>query len=67
MLKSGCSLNMSYLKDRNRELIWMLLDKIEATNDGRYIPILEAWEKIDYKKVRKRIRQVINSLNQIVT
>jgi superfamily II DNA helicase RecQ len=56
--------NMRYLQDRNREVILALLDKIQASGDRRYIPILAAWEEIDYKKVRKRIRQVIGCLNQ---
>ncbi len=65
MLESGADyFNMRYLKDKNRELIWMLLDKVKASGDKRYIPILESWEKSDYKKVRKRIRQVINYLDQ---
>jgi hypothetical protein len=51
-----------YLKDRNREMIFLLLDKVRATRDAKYIPLLEAWEKIDYKKVRHRIRQVIDAL-----
>ncbi len=55
-------LDMSDLKDRNREVIWRLLEKIEASSDLRYIPALEAWEPIDYKKVRARIRSVIRSL-----
>ncbi len=59
--------DMNYLKDRNRGLIFLLLDKIEETGNKKYIPILEAWTQIDYKKVRKRIRQVINSLNQETT
>jgi len=54
--------DMSDLKDRNREVIWRLLEKIEASGDLRYIPALEAWEPIDYKKVRARIRSVIRSL-----
>jgi RQC domain len=56
--------NLRHLQDRNREVVLALLDKIQASGDRRYIPILEAWEKIDYKKVRKRIRQVIGRLNQ---
>jgi len=56
------SLDMSDLKDRNREVIWRLLEKIEASGDLRYIPALEAWEPFDYKKVRARIRSVIRSL-----
>ncbi len=54
MLESGCILfNMNYLKDKNRELILMLLDKVEATDDAKYLSILESWELIDYKKVEK--------------
>lgn len=65
LLESGCSLfNMSYLKDRNRELILMLLDKIKATGNGKYLPILKSWEMIDYKKVRERIGKVIAHLKQ---
>ena len=63
MLNSGTDLYlMNYLKDRNREMIMMLLNKVEATNNPKYIPILKAWEKIDYKKVQKRIRNVVNHL-----
>jgi len=50
------------LKDRNREMILLLLEKIEATGDRRFIPLLHAWAFIEYKKVRKAINRVINSL-----
>jgi hypothetical protein len=50
------------LKDRNREMIWRLLDKIEGSRDNRLIPLLEEWAKIDYKKVRQRIREVVERL-----
>jgi superfamily II DNA helicase RecQ len=63
MIESGHSnFDMEYLKDRDRGMILLLLDKVEATRDHKLIPILEAWEKVDYKKVRKRIREVINAL-----
>jgi len=58
---------MSYLKDRNRGMIMLLLDKVEATGDPKYIPLLEAWQQIDYKKVRQRIRQVVNHLSEPAT
>lgn len=68
MLAGGAHFfNMSYLKDRNRELILLLLEKVEKTGDKKYIPILEAWEQIDYKKVRDRIHQVIKHLERGVT
>ena len=54
--------DMSDLKDRNREVIWRLLEKIQASGDLRYIPAPKAWEPIDYRKVRQRIRSVIRSL-----
>jgi hypothetical protein len=39
-----------------------LLDKVEATCDRKYIPLLESWERVDYKKVQRKIRQVIACL-----
>lgn len=63
MIASGkTDFNMTHLKDRNREMILILLDKVAASRDKKYIPILEAWKKIDYKKVRQRINGVINKL-----
>ena len=46
---------MSYLKDRNRTLIWCLLDKIQASRNPKYLPLLEAWEQLDYNKVKLRM------------
>lgn len=56
--------NMTYLKDRNRQMIFLLLDKIKVTKDPKYIPILKSWEKDAYKKVQKRIRYVISELEK---
>jgi len=56
--------DMNYLKDKDRGLVFMLLDKVEETGDKKYIPILEAWKKIDYKKVNQKITAVINSIQQ---
>jgi len=58
---------MSYLKDRNRGMIMLLLDKVEATGDPKYIPLLEAWQQIDYKRFTERIRQVVNHLSEPAT
>ncbi|MEW5759366.1 MAG: RQC-minor-1 family DNA-binding protein [Candidatus Thermoplasmatota archaeon] len=52
------------LKDRNRGMILLLLNKIQATGDKRFIPLLKAWAEIDYKKVRKAIRDVITVLSK---
>ena len=68
MINNGANyFNMNYLKDKNRGLIFLLLDKIKLTNDKKYIPILESWKEIDYKKVQQKINQVINSISQNAT
>lgn len=56
--------DMEYLKDRNRHMIFLFLDKIRETGDSKYIPFLEAWEKVDYKKVRAKIRETIRSIEE---
>ena len=62
IVRDGPPYRMTHLKDRSRDMILLLLDKIAATGDARFIPALEAWEKVDYKKVRQRIRRVIRQL-----
>jgi len=65
-----CAENYTFLielKDRNRGMILLLLNKIQATGDKRFIPLLEAWAEIDYKKVRKAIRDVITVLSKEVS
>jgi RQC domain len=54
--------DMTYLKDRSRDMIFILLDMVAETKDPKYIPLLQAWEAIDYKKVRARIREVIAAI-----
>lgn len=54
--------SMEYLKDRNREMITLFLQKIKQTGNPKYIPLLRKWEQIDYKKVRAMIREVIRHL-----
>lgn len=56
---------MLYLKDRARDMIMLLLDKIQDIGNNKYIPILKAWKKIDYRKIRNRIDSVIMALEKI--
>lgn len=62
LLRRGPPFDMTYLRDRNRDMIHLLLDKVEATGDPKYVPLLEAWAEVDYKKVRKRIGRVLELL-----
>ncbi|MGP7817105.1 RQC-minor-1 family DNA-binding protein [Niallia sp. 01092] len=52
------------LKDRNRGMILLLLDKIAESNNKELIIILKAWKMIDYNKVRTRIQEVIEVLEK---
>ena len=61
-LRDGPPYQMAYLKDRDRGMILLLLDKIAAIGDRKFIPALKAWKKVDYKKVQQRIGQVIRQL-----
>jgi hypothetical protein len=63
-LRVGPPYQMQHLKDRDRGMILLVLEKVEATGDAKYIPLLEAWQQIDYKKVRHRIGRVIRQLEQ---
>lgn len=62
LLNQGPPYDMEYLKDRDRQMILLLLDKVEATDNADYVPLLEAWREIDHKKVRQRISNVIRQL-----
>jgi superfamily II DNA helicase RecQ len=52
------------LKDRNRGMIFLLLDKIGETENKDLLTILKAWEGIEYKKVKTKIQEIINILEK---
>jgi hypothetical protein len=54
--------DIAFLRNKDRSLIFMLLDKIAAVKDYKLLPVLEEWRKVDYKKVRIRISEVMQSL-----
>ena len=61
-LKDGPPYEMAHLKDRDRGMILLLLDKVAATGNRNFIPALKAWKRVDYKKVQQRIQQTIQRL-----
>jgi hypothetical protein len=61
-LAAGPPYDLSDLKDRNRQMIMLLLDKVEASDRPELIPLLQAWMEIEYAKVRARIANVIRAL-----
>lgn len=49
---------MEFLKDRNRPMILLVLDKVQGSGDAKYIPLLDDWARVDYKKIQQRIAEV---------
>lgn len=52
------------LKDKNRDTIFILLEKIRKNGDNGFIPFLEFWKQNEYKKVKEKINSVISDLNK---
>ena len=50
------------LKDRDRGMILLLIEKIKITGNARFIPLLKVWKEIEYKKVQLEIQGVIDYL-----
>ncbi|MDF2921521.1 MAG: hypothetical protein K0R57_435 [Paenibacillaceae bacterium] len=62
--RSAGELDMLYLKDRNRGMILLFLEKVARSRDKRFIPYLEQWKLVDYRKIREAIDQVVRYLEQ---
>lgn len=54
---------MEFLKDRDRTMIMMVLDKVQASGDAKYLPLLDDWARIDYQKIKQRISEVKTRLS----
>lgn len=62
LLDTGNYSFVSELKDRNRGMILLLIKKIKHTNNPQFIPLLRAWQFIEYKKVRAELERAIHFL-----
>lgn len=61
-LSEGRSFDPSELRFEDRGVVEQLLDHIQESRDSKYIPLLEAWEPFENKKIRSRIAQVLAQL-----
>ncbi len=50
------------LKDKNRDMILLLIEKIKQTGNARFIPMLKAWKEIEYRKVQNEIQRAVDYL-----
>ena len=55
---------ISEMKDVNRQVVFSVLEKIRASKNVEFIPMLEQWKMVEVRKVRERIESVQKSLEQ---
>ena len=53
-----------HLKEINREVILILLDKITEKKDPELMPFLELWRSVECKKLRKYLGRILLDLSQ---
>jgi hypothetical protein len=63
----GEAVTPAMLNELHREVVLLILDRIEASGSPKYIRFLKAWSKDTFRKVRQRIRQVLQGLEQAST
>ena len=62
LLVTGEYCFVSELKDRNRGMILLLIEKIKNTDNPRFVPLLRAWQFTESKKVQTALQRAIHSL-----
>jgi superfamily II DNA helicase RecQ len=53
------------LQERDRGLILLFLNKIEASGKKELVTILRAWKEVAFKKVKVKIHEVIDTLEKV--
>jgi hypothetical protein len=46
-------------------MILLLIEKIKNSNNRDFIPLLKAWQEVDYVKVKIALQEVIDYLEDI--
>jgi superfamily II DNA helicase RecQ len=54
--------DIGWLNDKNREVLFLLLERIAASGHPKYLTVLEAWASDTSKKLGLRIRKVTKDL-----
>ncbi len=54
--------DIAWLNNKNREVLFLVLDHIEDSQNPKYLPVLEAWRSDTSRKLARRIYAVIGVL-----
>ena len=53
---------IGWLNNKNREVLFLLLDRIEASQNPKYLPVLKVWASDTSRKLARRIHSVMRVL-----
>ena len=56
--------DLTWLTERNPEVLRLILERIEISNDSKYLPALQRWKKFASRKLGRRIQTVMQVLNE---
>jgi hypothetical protein len=54
--------DIGWLNNKNREVLFLLLDRIEASQNPKYLPVLKVWASDTSRKLARRIHSVMRVL-----
>ena len=54
--------DLGWLNNKNREVLFLLLDRIEASQNPKYLPVLKVWASDTSRKLARRIHSVMRVL-----
>ena len=54
--------DIGWLNNKNREVLFLLLDRIEASQNPKYLPVLKVWASDTSRKLARRIHSVTRVL-----
>lgn len=54
--------DIDWLNNKNREVLFLLLDRIEASQNPKYLPVLKVWVSDTSQRLARRIHAVIGVL-----
>lgn len=60
----GEAVTPAMLNELHREVVLLILDRIEASGEPKYRGLLEQWQGDTFRKVQKRIGEVVQSLKR---
>jgi hypothetical protein len=55
--------DLSWLTERNPEVLQLVLEKIADTGDPRYLPVLKPWQNKATRRISNYIRETRRALN----